>query len=132
MYGWEVVFLMQLGFPVMKFLQDGLEEPNAIQRRICKLIEVQQTREMILEKSQIYKVKVKATFEKNTKENDFKINDLVLRWDVRREEKGKHGKFDNLWFGPFMITKVLDKNTFILKKLDGDELSGGLVNGYFL
>ena len=47
-------------------------------------------------------------------------NDLVLRWDVRREDRGKHGKFDNLWFGPFKIVVVLENNTFLLKHLDDD------------
>jgi len=60
------------------------------------------------------------------------VNDLVLRWDIRREEKSKHGKFDSLWFGPFQITEVLDNNTFVLKGLDGNEISSGLVNGWFL
>lgn len=60
------------------------------------------------------------------------MNDLVLRWDARGDEKGKHGKFDNLWFGHFIIAEVLDNNTFILKILDGGELLRGPVNGHFL
>ena len=75
---------------------------------------------------------MKDAFDKKTKETNFKINDLVLRWDAIREEKSKHGKFDNLWFGPFIIVEVLDNNTFMLKILDGDELSSGLVNWHFL
>ena len=59
-------------------------------------------------------------------------NDLVLRWDVRREDRGKHGKFDNLWFGPFKIVVVLENNTFLLKHLDSNQLTGGPVNGHFL
>ena len=48
---------------------------------------------------------------------------MVLRWDARKEEKGKHGKFDNLWFGPFLVSKVFENNTFILQSLEGEELS---------
>ena len=59
-------------------------------------------------------------------------NDLVLGWDVRREDQGKHGKFDNLWFGPFKIVVVLENNTFLLKHLDSDQLTRGPVNGHFL
>jgi hypothetical protein len=39
------------------------------------------------------------------------IGDLVLKWDARREAKGKHGKFDNLWLGPFQVVVVQDKKT---------------------
>ena len=80
----------------------------------------------------IYQNKVKATFYKKTKQDIFQEGDLVLRWDVRREEKSKHGKFDNLWYGSFRIAKVMNNNTFLLHNLDDSEILGGLVNGQFL
>ena len=40
-YGIDVVFLVQLGILVMKFIQDSQEEPSDIQRRIYALIELQ-------------------------------------------------------------------------------------------
>jgi hypothetical protein len=55
-----------------------------------------------------------------------------LRWDSRREDKEKHGKFDNLWYGPFRITKVMNNNTFLLHNLDNTEIFGDPVNGRFL
>ena len=41
---------------------------------------------------------MKSIFDKRTKKDDFKPGDLVLRWDARKEDKRKHGKFNNLWF----------------------------------
>ena len=58
--------------------------------------------------------KIKERFDKKIKENTFSCGDMVLRWDARKEQKGKHGKFYNLWFGPFIISKLLENNTFIL------------------
>jgi hypothetical protein len=55
-----------------------------------------------------------------------------MRWDARREDKPKHGKLDNLWFGPFKVAEVQDKNTFILQNLDETEIFGSPVNGRFL
>ena len=103
----------------MKLLQEELEEPNEIHRRMLQLIEVHQTRESLVEKDQIYEDKVKV-FDKRTKWNLFQVDDMVLRWDVRRQDKGKHGKFNNLWFGPFRIDEDMGNNTFMLKNL-GDE-----------
>ena len=37
-YGVDVINIVQLGFPVMKFFQDEVEEPNAVQRRINQMI----------------------------------------------------------------------------------------------
>ena len=55
-----------------------------------------------------------------------------MRWDARKEQKGKHGKFDNLWFGPFIVSKVLENNTFVLQTLDGDQELSNPINGCFL
>ena len=44
---------------------------------------------------------MKKTFDKKVKEEQFQINDLVLKWDVIKE--GKHGNFDHLWKVPYMI-----------------------------
>ena len=75
---------------------------------------------------------MKLTFDKKVKKEIFQVNDLVLKWDAKREEKGKHEKFDNLWFGPFRIVEVLENNTFILRGIDSDESIGSPVNGWFL
>jgi hypothetical protein len=39
---------------------------------------------------------MKALFDQKTKDREFLPNDLVLKWDVRKEESGKHGKFDHI------------------------------------
>jgi hypothetical protein len=56
----------------------------------------------------------------------------VLRWDARREDKEKHGEFNNLWYGPLRIAKVMNNNTFLLHNLDNTTNFGGPVNGRFL
>ena len=86
---------------------------------------------MLVEKAQDYKDKIKKSFDKRVKENHFFPNDLVLRWDARRDEKQKHGKFDHMWLGPFRIVRSLDNNTFVLQNLEGDEFAGP-DNGHFL
>ena len=96
------------------------------------MIEVQQVREQVNQKVATHQSKVKATFDKGTKKDIFNEGDLVLRWDARREYKEKHGKFYNLWYGPFRIAKVMNNNTFLLHNLDNTETFGGLVNGRFL
>ena len=96
------------------------------------LIENHKIRETLMDKTQGYKEKVKVIFDKRTNQQVFNKNDMVLCWDVRQEDQGKHGKFDNLWFGPFKIDVILENNTFLLKHLDDDQLVGGLVNGHYL
>ena len=71
-------------------------------------------------------------FEKKTEADDFYIGYKVLKWDSRREEKGKHGKFDFLWKGPYVIYGYKGNNASFLKEFDGSDLPGGPINGRIL
>jgi hypothetical protein len=46
-YGIDVVFHTKIHLPVLKFLQEEMEEPNDIHRRIFQIIEAQQKREAL-------------------------------------------------------------------------------------
>lgn len=96
------------------------------------MIELNQVREALVEKTQAYKDKVKSNFDKRGNQKNFEVEDLVLRWDVRRQDQGKHDKFDNMWFGPFKVFVVLDNNTFLLESLNDNHSVSGPVNGHFL
>ena len=43
--------------------------------------------------------------------------------------KGKHGKFKNLWKGPYRIAAYQGQNAFLLKEMKGGYCPGGPVNG---
>jgi hypothetical protein len=60
------------------------------------MINVQQTREKAFHNAQLHQYKIKEAFDKCTKVDDFDLGDLVLKWDVRNEDKGKHENFDHL------------------------------------
>jgi hypothetical protein len=60
------------------------------------------------------------------------VGDLVLRWDGRNQDKGKHGKFDHLWLGPFKIVAYQGNNSYMIQESNGDIIEGGHVNVRFL
>jgi hypothetical protein len=97
-YGTDVVLPINLSLPVMKLWKDANEEPNDVTRRINQIIEVQQNRAEVDDKLQKYQDNMKALFDKKAKDREFLPGDLVLKWDARKEDAGKHGKFDHLWF----------------------------------
>ena len=113
-YGAEAIFHTSLGVPIMKMFQGLEEEPNAIQRRINQLIALQEKREEIYNINQQSQNRIKKTFDKKVKEENFQIQDVVLKWEARIEEKGKHGKFENIWKGPFRVAAFHGNNTYIL------------------
>eukprot|EP00253_Pinus_taeda_P025311 PITA_25311 len=128
-YGMEAVFPSSLGIPVIKLLQELQAEPNDIQRRINQTIHLQQTREEVYQRTQVLQDRLKKIFDKRTKAEDFFIGDKVLNWDSRREDKGKRGKFDFLWKGPFVIQTVQGNNTYFLRSLGSTEAEERPVNG---
>eukprot|EP00253_Pinus_taeda_P006502 PITA_06502 len=131
-YGLEAKFPSSLGIPVMKLLQESQAEPNDMQRRVNQIICLQQTRDQVYNRVQILQDKLKKAFDRRTKAEDFNMGDKVLKWDSRRENKGKHAKFDSLWRGPFLIQAVQGNNTYFLKNLDETDLDEGPVNGRML
>ena len=78
-----------------------------------------------------YQEKMKDLFDQNAKGKEMQVRNLVLRWDIRRVEKGKHGKFNPLWFGPLKIAEEGGDNNFRLENLQGDLLEAP-VNRKFL
>ena len=80
---------------------------------------------------QKYQDNMKALFDHKVKYGEFLPGDLVLKWDARREDSEKHGKFDHIWYGPFKVIASEGKNSFLLENLDGKILNAP-VNGHYL
>eukprot|EP00253_Pinus_taeda_P010676 PITA_10676 len=131
-YGMEARFPSSLGIPTIKLLQEIQAEPNDIQRRINQTIHLQQTREEVFNRAQGLQEKLNKMFDKRTKAEDFWVGSKVLRWDARREDKGKHAKFDFLWKGPYIISAMQGNNTYFLKSLDNSTAEEGPINGRML
>jgi hypothetical protein len=81
---------------------------------------------------QDHQQKIKQVFDKKAKKENFQMGDLVLKWDAPKQDKGKHGKFEALWIGPFKISEVFSNNNYKLRDLKGQEVFNGPVNGHFL
>jgi hypothetical protein len=74
---------------------------------------------------------MKALFNHKAKDKEFIPGDLVLKWDARKEDSAKNGKFDHIRYGPFKVTVLEGKNSFLLENLDGKILSAP-INGCYL
>jgi hypothetical protein len=127
----NVTLPINLVFPILKLFQEVNEELNDLTRRMNQLVEVQQVKDQVNENFQEYQDKMKEIFDRKAKEISFLLGDFILRWDARREDPSKHGKFDPLWFGPFKIATIEGFNSFSLQNLDGEILRSP-VNGRYL
>ena len=73
----------------MRLLQEQKNVPNHLQRRINQIIELNELRDKAYDSVQVHQEKMKKTFDRRVKEEKFLIDDLVLKWDAPREDKGK-------------------------------------------
>eukprot|EP00253_Pinus_taeda_P021200 PITA_21200 len=102
-YGVDTIFPTSLTAPVVKLLQEAGSEEDPMQRKLNQVVHLQQTRENVFKNTSKLQEKIKKIYDRKEKVDKFQVDDVVLKWDERNEEKGKHGKFENLWKGPFKI-----------------------------
>eukprot|EP00253_Pinus_taeda_P007740 PITA_07740 len=102
-YGVDTVFPSSLAALVVKLLQEAGSEDNPMQRRLNQMVHLQQTREEVFQNTFNLQEKIKKIYDRKEKADKFQLDDVVLKWDARNEEKSKHGKFENLLKGPFKI-----------------------------
>ena len=76
--------------------------------------------------------KIKKIYDRKAKADKFQLDDVVLKWEAMNEEKGKHGKFENLWKGPSKIATYRGQHAFLLKEMNGEDCPGGPINGRML
>jgi hypothetical protein len=130
-YGTDMVLPINPTLPIMKLWQDEKEEPNHVTKMINQLIEVQQHRVEVDERLQKYQDDMKTLFDRKSKDKEFLPSDLVLKWDARKEDLTKHGKFDHIWYGLFKVATLEGKNSFLLENMD-DKIFSAPVNGRYL
>lgn len=121
----ELVYVTQALLPLhmqlssYQFIQQ-LEDRkvSAYNARISQIIELDEERRESHQIHVKFREKLNKLFDKKVTPRDFR--DLVLLWDSRHEDKGKHGKFNALWMGPCSIDIKIGEHTFFLKELDGE------------
>ena len=95
-YGVDTVFPTSLAVPIVKLLQEAGSKEDHFKRRIGQIIHLQQTREEVFQNTFRPQERIKKIYDQKAKSDKFHIEDIVLKWDARNEDKGKHKKFENL------------------------------------
>ena len=70
-YGTDAIFPIQLILPVARFFQEEQTESNDMVRRMLDLVELQQAREQLVDKSEAHQKRIKDTFDRKAKVDNF-------------------------------------------------------------
>ena len=68
--------------------------------------------------NEAHKKHVKAKYGNSIQPRVFNEGDMVLTYDQRHDKLGK-GNFESMWYGPFIVNKVLEKGSYELLDHDG-------------
>ena len=102
-----------------------------MQERLDELVGLVETRREASLKNQKLQLQVKTLYDRRIVSKKFEPEDFVLMWNARIEDKGKHGKFDPIWLGPYLIETSWGEDSYLLKNLSSNILEL-LAYGQFL
>ena len=116
-YGLKAVLPIQCQIPSLKLAIELLPDTSAEEDRFLYLNNLDKTRRDVALANEAHKKHVKAQYDKSVQPRAFNEGDLVLTYDQRYEKLGK-GKFESMWYGPLIISKVLEKGAHELVDYD--------------
>jgi hypothetical protein len=122
-YGLEARLLVHLRLPTYGSVENFSTKQDAVQNMVNQIIELDENRRRAYDQNCRNQSKVKKAFDKSARKRDFIVGNTVLLWDKGREKPGKHGKFDSLWLGPYVIREIAGPNSFHLSHLDGEPIN---------
>ena len=118
MYRLEAVLPIQCHIPSSKLFVELLPNTSTEEEIFLYLTNLDETRRDVSLVNEAHKKHVKAQYDKFVQPCFFNEGDLVLIYDQKHDKLGK-GKFESMWYGPFIISKVLDKGAYDLEDYDG-------------
>ena len=102
-----------------------------MQMRMDDVMKLEETRRDSSDRNAKIQLQMKHLYDKRATKRKFNIGDLVLMWNARIEDKGKHHKFDPILLGPYSISDMHGEDSYLLSNLTGDILELP-IHGQFL
>ncbi|XP_057867371.2 uncharacterized protein LOC131074701 [Cryptomeria japonica] len=123
---YELVYGKEARLPLSNFLlvykffiEEVSEEVKFMEDRLMALAELDECRREAWERNIQRQQTVKALHDRKACQRSFKEWEYVLKWNAKDQDKWKHGKFDALSLGPFIISEKSGENSYYLQDTDG-------------
>ena len=72
--------------------------------------------------NEAHKRRMKVQYDRTVQPCSFNEGDMVLTYDQKHDKLGE-GKFESMWYGPYIVSHVLEKGEYEL--VDYDEIPLG-------
>jgi hypothetical protein len=121
-YGLEVVFPIECQIPSLKLAVQLFPDTSPLEERLVHLEKLNEQHCDAALANEAHKHKVKFQYDRSVHPWIFSEGDLVLVYDQDKDPLGV-GKFNPMWFGPFIIKQVLKKGAYHLVDFEGNALA---------
>ena len=107
-YGLEAILPIKCEIPSLKLAVELL--PNTAEEELFLYLKnTDENQRDVSLANEAHKKCIKAQYDKSIQPRVFNEGDLVLTYDQRHDKLGK-GKFESMWYDPFIISKLLEKD----------------------
>lgn len=120
-YGMESIFPIEYEIPSLKLAEELLPETSGLEERLLHLEHLDEQRRDAATMNEAHKKRVKTQYDKSVRPQIFSEGDLVLVYDQDKDTLGA-GKFKPMWYGPFIVKRVLEKGSYELVDFEGNKL----------
>ena len=112
-YSLDAIFPIECEIPSLKLVVQLLPETSTLEARLVELEQLDETRRDATTTNEAHKRRVKMQYDKSVCPRIFFEGDLVLVYDQANESLGA-GKFVAMWYGPYIVKRVLSKGSYEL------------------
>ena len=120
-YGLEAVLSIECEIPSLWLTVELLPHTTEEEQRLLYLSHLDEIHRDATLSNESHKKHIKKTYDGAIWPRTFSEGDLVLVYDQDKDTLGE-GNFEPLWYGPYTISKVLQKGAYELVDYEGNKL----------
>jgi transposase InsO family protein len=121
-YGLEAVLLIECEIPSLRLTLELLPHTTNEEHLLLYLSHLDEIRRDATLANETHQKCIKKIYDRVVQPRTFLEGDLVLVYDQDKDALGV-GKFEPLWYGPYIISKVLQKGAYELVDYEGNKLA---------
>ena len=121
-YGLEAVLPIECEIPSLRLTVELLPHTTEEEQCLLYLLHLDEIRQDVVLANESHKKRIKNRYDRAVKPRTFLEGDVVLVYDQDKDALGA-GKFEPLWYGPYIVSKVLEKGAYELVDYEGNKLA---------
>ena len=129
-HGVESVLPIECHILSLRLVVELLPDTSPLEQGLLMLEQTTEERCVVLQIIEAVKNRLKSHYDSHVHPRTFREGDLVLVCDQANDKLGK-GKFDSMWYGPYVIYRCLDTWAYVLAN-SNDHLLKNPHNGIYL